>query len=692
MTQYKTPGVYVEEENSFGTSIVANETAIPVFIGFTQKLTKSNGEELNIIKGSDSVREPVMVSSMLEYEQTFGSADLTGIISIKESEQNSSKSYEAANLKENSAGVLEAYVPGFMYPSVSNFFANGGGSCYIVSIGSYDEFDVDDSSPVVIDFIKEAILSAEKATLILPTDLIRYGAKDYYKWGTQFVDFCGKEKKYFCVLDVIQNSSIDPVFNKSDINEYREAVNSDSSSYSSAYFPYLESLTSYAYAPDFTNIVLDGNNIGTRKVVEYKFSGSYTNGEAALYTFTFASQEIMAPIITAATLSTTGNNSINIDSTTNKLAISFVKGSSPADLNAIWSGMSENYPEWSLNFLMPLEEDGTINLIQNGVWLTASDQVDPIFPFVVELGALHLDAASGVLVQNIASSIVVGTDDVLETTITINNKVNPITAQITIPRNKTASEAATAYNSETSNNTFDLSLTATDESSEEVVTELSSVLLKVCQKGPNDSQLEEIKTFLASNYINMPPSPFMAGIYSRLDDATGVWTPPANTSPVGVTGPLVSLTSQQQEGLNVDAVAGKSINAIRSFRGIGTLVWGARTNDGNSLDWRYVNVRRLFISLETDISMALEAYVFKPNVHNTWVEVKAMIDGYLFGLFNEGAFAGITPETSYQVLIGIGETMSEEDVLKGCMKASVMVAPVRPAEFITLTFSQMIGV
>ena len=136
---------------------------------------------------------------------------------------------------------------------------------------------------------------------------------------------------------------------------------------------------------------------------------------------------------------------------------------------------------------------------------------------------------------------------------------------------------------------------------------------------------------------------------------------------------------------------GKSVNAIRSFTGRGTLVWGARTNDGNSMDWRYINVKRLFISMETDISKALEAYVFKANVHNTWVEVKTMIDSYLFGLYQDGAFAGTTPETSYQVSIGVGETMTDEDVLNGYMRASIQVAPVRPADFIELTFSQMIG-
>ena len=76
--QYKTPGVYVEEKNSFGSSIVANATAVPSFIGFTEYAIQPNGEELNYIKGSEVVYEPVLVRSMLEYNQAFGAADDNG--------------------------------------------------------------------------------------------------------------------------------------------------------------------------------------------------------------------------------------------------------------------------------------------------------------------------------------------------------------------------------------------------------------------------------------------------------------------------------------------------------------------------------------------------------------------------------------------------------------------------------------
>lgn len=116
---YKTPGVYVEDKNTFGSSIVSNPTAGPIFIGFTENANNSNGEGLNLVNGSTIVREPVLVQSVLEYEQTFGGADTTGIVDVTEHDGNTS--YTAVNKKAN-----EAYTPGFMYPSVLAYFSNGG--------------------------------------------------------------------------------------------------------------------------------------------------------------------------------------------------------------------------------------------------------------------------------------------------------------------------------------------------------------------------------------------------------------------------------------------------------------------------------------------------------------------------------------------------------------------------------------
>ena len=119
----------------------------------------------------------------------------------------------------------------------------------------------------------------------------------------------------------------------------------------------------------------------------------------------------------------------------------------------------------------------------------------------------------------------------------------------------------------------------------------------------------------------LPPAAAMAGIYTMVDNARGVWKAPANVAVAMVNSPAVNITYEQQESMNVDAMERKSVNAIRVFPGQGTLVWGARTLDGNSQDWRYINVRRTMIMMEQSLKLAFRAYVFEPNDANTWITV-----------------------------------------------------------------------
>ena len=192
----------------------------------------------------------------------------------------------------------------------------------------------------------------------------------------------------------------------------------------------------------------------------------------------------------------------------------------------------------------------------------------------------------------------------------------------------------------------------------------------------------------AKNKLNLlPPSAAMAGIYTMVDNARGVWKAPANVSLNAVVSPAINITHDDQEDLNV-TTQGKSINAIRAFIGEGTLIWGARTLDGNSLDWRYVNVRRTMIMLEESIRLATKAYVFEPNTANTWVTIKSMIRNFLTGIWKRGGLAGASPDDAFSVHVGLGETMTSEDILEGILRVTVLVAITRPAEFIEITFQQ----
>jgi uncharacterized protein len=190
------------------------------------------------------------------------------------------------------------------------------------------------------------------------------------------------------------------------------------------------------------------------------------------------------------------------------------------------------------------------------------------------------------------------------------------------------------------------------------------------------------------NKLNiLPPSAAMAGLYTMVDNSRGVWKAPANVSIASVIAPALNMTNDDQEDLNV-TVTGKSVNAIRSFVGQGTLVWGARTLDGNSQDWRYINVRRTMIYIEQSIKYAAKSYVYEPNTSNTWVLIKSMISSFLNTVWKLGGLAGVTPTDAYEVEVGLGTTMTPNDILDGIMNITVKVAVTRPAEFIVITFQQ----
>tara|TARA_R100000306_G_scaffold26078_3_gene29955 strand:- start:40903 stop:42333 length:1431 start_codon:yes stop_codon:yes gene_type:complete len=196
----------------------------------------------------------------------------------------------------------------------------------------------------------------------------------------------------------------------------------------------------------------------------------------------------------------------------------------------------------------------------------------------------------------------------------------------------------------------------------------------------------QFKTALQKLTVTLSPSSAVAGIYARVDANRGVWKAPANESVSSVLKPTKMITHEAQQDLNVHT-SGKSINAIRAFAGKGILVWGARTLAGNDAEWKYVNVRRFFNMVEESVEKAIEPFVFEPNDANTWVKVRAMIENFLTLQWRAGALAGAKPEQAFYVRVGLGETMTADDILLGHMIVEIGMAAVRPAEFIILKFS-----
>ena len=200
-------------------------------------------------------------------------------------------------------------------------------------------------------------------------------------------------------------------------------------------------------------------------------------------------------------------------------------------------------------------------------------------------------------------------------------------------------------------------------------------------------EYRELMADLKAQLNLLPPSAGIAGVYTRTDNTFGVFKAPANTGMASVVSPAVNITHDEQQDLNVP-LNGKAVNAIRTFPGRGVLIWGARTLDGNSQDWRYINVRRTLIMLEQSVKNAAQAYVFAPNNAATWTTVSNTIGNFLTNKWKEGALVGATPAEAFSVDVGLGSTMTANDILDGYMLVTVKVALVRPAEFIVITFQQ----
>lgn len=212
--------------------------------------------------------------------------------------------------------------------------------------------------------------------------------------------------------------------------------------------------------------------------------------------------------------------------------------------------------------------------------------------------------------------------------------------------------------------------------------------LSVCEY--NNELLKASKTYAAiikhvlSDVNLLPPSGAIAGKITITDNLVGPWEAPVKISIAGAAYLPIRLSHEQQAEL----ISGKSINPIRFFNGLGFLIWGAKTLDGNSLDLKYLSVRRTIIFLEQSCKQATNAYTFKPNIKNTWEEVKAMISSFLSTIWKEGVLQGETPKDSFSVECGLGSTMTAEDILNGIMRVVIKVAIVHPAEFILISFEQ----
>src|ERR1700757_2079050 len=193
---------------------------------------------------------------------------------------------------------------------------------------------------------------------------------------------------------------------------------------------------------------------------------------------------------------------------------------------------------------------------------------------------------------------------------------------------------------------------------------------------------------VSNSDILVPPSGHMAGIYARVDNTRGVWKAPANEVIGGIDSIEVKISKGDQDILNPEP---NNICCLRDFRaqGRGLRVYGARCITSLT-EWKYINVRRLFIFLEASLDLGTQWAVFEPNDEILWNRLIQSVSAFLTTVWREGGLMGSKPEEAFFVKCGY-DTMTQDDIDNGRLILLIGVAPVFPAEFVIIRIGQWAG-
>lgn len=595
---YKTPGVYVEEIPKLPQSVADVPTAIPGFVGYTEFASSNSDRET-----PNLLNVPTRISSLLEYECYFG---------------------KAPKLVLNSKGGFDKKL--VLYDSIRLFYDNGGGVCYIVSIGDYNEKDI---TPEKFMAGLEKLKDIDETTLLVMPDAATCLEADKLASVQQAaLKQCMDLQDRFAILDVKEGSSASST--EDVILEFRNGVGTQGLEYGAAYYPYIS--TAYTYGFTFSsivNLIMDKkyknkNGYDTEKVFE-----AFKNDTSSCLTFLRAwKPEKCQEYIN-------GKDKKELKPLLIKENIDFELA------GRIW-GQPKSYgvtlPEAKEKEELinkKYEEKKSDEQLKNYI----ISQLSPSETFD-NLDDVGKKQRAGLFLKREIIYEIIMNDDKFEYN-TNFLKINP----------------------------------------EDVYQREKEEALKSFVPFYDDY----VKEF-ADKASVVPPSGAIAGIYAQNDSFSGVWKAPANMSIASVRGVSRLINNQVQEDMNVHST-GKSVNAIRAFSGKGVMVWGARTLKGNDNEWRYIPVRRLFNYVEESVQESTEWAVFSPNTQNTWTKIKSQIENFLMNIWRAGGLAGATPEQAYYVNCGLNTTMDVQDINEGRLIVEIGMAAVRPAEFIVLRFS-----
>ncbi len=621
-TSYKTPGVYVEEIVKFPPSVAEVETAIPAFIGFTAQAKK-------IIDG-DLKEKPTRISSLLEYEQYFGQGPSYTPNKIE---------LDSANMPvvDNCTLSNSKFV---LYDSMRLFYDNGGGACYIISVGIYSETE----ATLFADNKRftgglDALKKYDEPTLILFPDAVGLEISQLSSLQQLALQQCAELGDRFAILDIREDTSL-----SEDMESFRNSVGMNNLKYGAVYHPHLSTVYSKSFRFRDVNSVFSIKSKLAPTDVDEKGTSIIIRIES-LESVIKDNDKIKSEFAADPLTSWLNENE-------------FKKLTDPDDKNErLWQLLEQLDGKLIVN----LDSDIKTGPITNSEFLASAVSI----------------VKTNIIDSKILDKLVFMNEDNYNTYKTkfLSDSFKFVSYDVPTTDPLTKKTETDVFNA--IKNSFSL-IQQTGKGYEE--TYEKAII-------PYIPFYNNILSVLNTKATLLPPSGAIAGIYSTVDRDRGVWKAPANVSINSVNGVSEFINDAIQENMNVDPNAGKSINAIRPFTGKGILVWGSRTLAGNDNEWRYVPVRRFFNFVEESSKKSTGWAVFEPNDANTWTKVRGQLDNFLNNLWKRGALAGAKPEHAYYVNVGLGLTMTAQDVLEGRMIIEIGMAAVRPAEFIVLRFS-----
>lgn len=247
---YKTPGVYIEEIPKFPPSVAPVATAIPAFIGYTEKAKKDTEDDLILV--------PTRISSLLEYEDLFGGAQPERNIRVTIDQQTDAR----GNITKET--VVADFTPDgpskhLMYYALQQYFNNGGGPCYIISTGKYLDFGTTISDQNTFNTALENLGKEDEPTLIVFPEGQSMDTGTYQGLIGAALLQCATLQDRFAIIDFhVSGVGINTTGELADaVEAFRNLIPSgtDLTKYGAAYFPNVRSTFNYVYDASTVQIV-----------------------------------------------------------------------------------------------------------------------------------------------------------------------------------------------------------------------------------------------------------------------------------------------------------------------------------------------------------------------------------------------------------------------------------------------------